>query len=288
MRLAGVLGWPVAHSRSPAIHNAAYRALGIDAAYAALAVAPGELAAALAGVRAMGFLGVNVTVPHKEEARRLCDEVEPLAERVGAVNTVVVREGRLVGANTDVGGFARALADAGGARGPVVVLGAGGSARAVVAAVAAASGSASASPAAAGVGGPVPYGSDTLRIVARRPERAAGLGGTIYPWTPAGLARALDGAGLLIDTTPIALSPTAEDALPSPVPLDLLADGALVASLVYHREAALLTRARARGLRVMDGAAMLIYQAALAFTLMTGRDAPLDVMRAAFYAPTAR
>ena len=138
------------------------------------------------------------------------------------------------------------------------------------------------------MGGPVPYGSDTLRIVARRPERAAGLGGTIYPWTPAGLARALDGAGLLIDTTPLALSPTAEGSLPAPIPLDLLADGALVVSLVYHREPALLARARARGLRVMDGAAMLIYQAALAFTLMTGRDAPLDVMRAAFYAPTAR
>src|SRR5262249_59872365 len=93
MRVAAVLGWPVAHSRSPAIHNAAYCALGIDAVYVPLAVPLGSLAAALQGVRAMGFLGVNVTVPHKEEARRLCDEVDGLAAAVGAVNTIVVREG---------------------------------------------------------------------------------------------------------------------------------------------------------------------------------------------------
>jgi len=279
VKLAAVLGWPVAHSRSPAIHNAAYRALGIDAVYVPLAVPPGELQAALLGVRAMGFLGANVTVPHKEEARRLCDEVDELAAAVGAVNTVVVRAGRLVGANTDCEGFARALAEAGGARGPAVVLGAGGSARAVLAVI-------GGSPAAAWVGGSIPRGSDR-RIVARRPERAAGLG-RAFPWTEAGLGAALDGAGLVVDTTPTGLSAEAEAALPAPVPLDRLAPDALVVSLVYHREPALLAAARARGLRVLDGASMLVHQAALAFTLMTGREAPLDVMRAAFHEPTAR
>jgi shikimate dehydrogenase len=92
-QVAAVLGWPVAHSRSPALHNAAYRALGIDAVYVPFAVAPGALAAALGGVRALGLLGVNVTVPHKEEARRLCDEFDALAAAVGAVNTIVVRAG---------------------------------------------------------------------------------------------------------------------------------------------------------------------------------------------------
>jgi len=279
VRVAGVLGWPVAHSRSPAIHNAAYRALGIDAVYVPLAVPPGALAAALAGVRALGFLGVNVTVPHKEEARRLCDEVDDLAAAVGAVNTVVVRDGRLVGANTDCGGFARALAEAGGARGPAVVLGAGGSARAVLAVI-------GGSPATAWVGGYLPHGSDT-RIVARRPEQAEKLG-RAFPWTEAGLDAALDGARLVVDTTPTALSAEAEATLPAPVPLDRVAPDALVVSLVYHREPALLAAARARGLRALDGASMLIHQAALAFTLMTGREAPLDVMHRAFYEPTAR
>jgi shikimate dehydrogenase len=268
-RLAAVLGWPVAHSRSPALHNAAYRALDIDAVYVALAVAPGELAAALGGVRALGFLGVNVTVPHKEEARRLCDEVDRLAAEVGAVNTIVVRDGRLVGANTDVAGFARALADEGGASGPVVILGAGGSARAVAAAVRADGGE--------------------PRVVARRPEKARELGAG-FPWTPRGLGEALDGAGLVVDTTPTGLSHDSDSdgAHPVPVPLERLDQTALVASLVYHREPALLSRARALGLRTMDGAGMLVHQAALAFTLMTGREAPLDVMRAAFAQPTAR
>jgi shikimate dehydrogenase len=267
-RLAAVLGWPVAHSRSPALHNAAYRALDIDAVYVALAVAPGELPAALEGVRALGFLGVNVTVPHKEEARRLCDEVDRLAAEVGAVNTILVRDGRLVGANTDVAGFARALAEAGGASGPVVILGAGGSARAVAAAVRADGGE--------------------PRFVARRPEKARALGAA-FPWTPAGLGEALDGAGLVVDTTSVGLAADSDASHPAPVPLERLDKTALVASLVYHREPGLLARARALGLRTMDGAAMLVHQAALAFTLMTGHEAPLAVMRAAFAAqPTAR
>lgn len=270
MKVAAVLGWPVTHSRSPALHNAAYRALGIDAVYVPLAVAPGTLGAALGGVRALGFLGVNVTVPHKEEARRLCDEVDALATEVGAVNTVVVRDGRLLGANTDVAGFARALAEAGGASGPVVILGAGGSARAVAAAVRAEGGE--------------------PRVVARRPERARDLGAA-FPWTAAGLAEALEGAGLVVDTTPTGLSSqegVGEASHPAPVPLEALDSHAIVASLVYHREPALLARARARGLRTMDGAGMLVHQAALAFTLMTGREAPLEIMRAAFAQPTAR
>jgi shikimate dehydrogenase len=264
-RLAAVLGWPVGHSRSPALHNAAYRALGVDAIYVALAVAPDGLADALAGVRALGFLGVNITVPHKQAALGLCDTTDHLAAHIGAVNTIVVRDGRLVGANTDVGGFARALEEAGGATGPAVLLGRGGSARAVA--------------------GALP--GRELRVVVRPPVTTRFVGAdAVYPWTEEGLARALAGAGLVVDCTPTGLSPEAEGAL-ADLPLDQLAPGALVASLVYHREPALLARARAAGLRAMDGAAMLIHQAALAFTLLTGLPAPLEVMRAAFQ-PTAR
>jgi shikimate dehydrogenase len=264
VKLAAVLGWPVGHSRSPALHNAAYRAVGVEAVYAALPVPPDRLGAALAGVRALGFLGVNLTVPHKEAGLALCDDIDPVAARVGAVNTVVVTDGRLRGANTDVEGFARALAEAGGAAaGPAVLLGAGGAARAVVAALAP---------------------DREVRIVARTPARAAGLG-TVFPWTAEALAQALAGAGLVVDCTPMALAPETD----IPVEVDDLAADALVASLVYHREPALVARARARGLRVMDGAAMLVHQAALAFELMTGRRAPLEVMRAAMaYGPTER
>lgn len=262
-RVAAVLGHPVEHSRSPALHNAAYRALGLDAVYVALDVEPAALPAALAGVRALGLMGVNVTVPHKAAASALCDEVDDVARRVGAVNTVIVRDGRLWGTNTDVYGFRRSLEEV-----PrrAVVLGAGGAARAVVVALVEAG-------AAAGV-------------VARDVDKAHDLvelgAGEVIPWTPRGLAGALEGADLVVDTTPVGISAASEAALPAPVPLEALPASATVATLVYHRETALLAAARARGLRTMDGAAMLIHQAARAFTLMTGREAPLDVMRAAF------
>src|SRR5262249_54678535 len=124
-----------------------------------------------------------------------------------------------------------------------------------------------------------------LRVVARSAERAAALGAA-FPWTDEGLAGALAGAGLVVDCTPVALSPGAGDAGPAPGPPERLAPRALVASPVCPREPALLARARAQGLRVMDGAGMLIHQAAQAFTRMTGRPAPLDAMREAFSRPT--
>jgi shikimate dehydrogenase len=268
-RLAAVVGWPVEHSRSPALHNAAYAAAGIDAVYVALAVRPGEVAAALAGARAMGFLGVNVTVPHKREALEACDRVDPVAARAGAVNTVVVGEAGLEGHNTDVDGFADALveADPGGRSrgGRAVVLGSGGAARSVVLALARA-------------------GAD-VTVVARDPAAAGALlplgARAAEPWIAAALAGACAGATLLVDATSAALDEAAERALPAPVPLEALAPGALVCSLVYHREPALLAAARARGLAVLDGGPMLVHQAARAFTLMTGAPAPVEAMRAA-------
>jgi shikimate dehydrogenase len=268
-RLAAVLGHPVEHSRSPAIHNAAYAALGIDAVYVAIDVEPAGLAAALDGVVALGFMGVNVTVPHKGAALARCAEIDAVARQVGAVNTIVVRGGRRHGFNTDVHGFRRSVEAAmGAAPREAVVLGSGGAARAVVLALA-------------------QLGA-TTRVVARTVERARpllGLGAReVAPWTGEALARAFADADLVVDTTSAGL---AEDPMPAPPPLERLPDAALVATLVYHREPALLAAARARGLRVMDGAAMLVYQAARAFELMTGREPPVDVMFAAFSRPRA-
>jgi len=261
-RVAAVLGHPVEHSRSPAIHNAAYAALGIDAVYVALDVEPARFPAALEGIVALGFMGVNVTVPHKEAALRGCDEVDEVARTVGAVNTIVVDGGRRRGWNTDVHGFRRSVEEMGAAPRNAVVLGSGGAARAVVVALA-------------------QLGA-TTRVIARDPGRARpllGIGASdAAPWTDEALARACAGADLVVDTTSVGLR---DDPTPAPVPLDRLPDGALVASLVYHREPALLAAARARGLRTMDGAGMLLHQAARAFELMTGRQAPLEVMRAA-------
>ncbi|MGQ9684063.1 MAG: shikimate dehydrogenase family protein, partial [Anaerolineae bacterium] len=132
-RLVGVIGWPVAHSRSPAMHNAALSALGLDWCYVPLPVAPADLESALRGLVALGFVGANVTIPHKERAAELVDERTPAAAAIGAVNTITVAGGRLLGDNTDAPGLLLVLAEAGVevAGKQVVVLGAGGSARAM-------------------------------------------------------------------------------------------------------------------------------------------------------------
>jgi shikimate dehydrogenase len=264
-RVAAVLGHPVRHARSPALHNAAYRALGLDAVYVALEVAPADLPRALAGVAALGLLGVNLTVPHKEAALALCDELDEVARASGAVNTVVVRDGRLHGTNTDVIGFERSLEETlGGVPARAVVLGTGGAARAVVVALAR-------------------RGAE-VRVIGRDPARARDLlsigAHETAPWTSPALAAALDEADLLVDATSMGLSAEAEAAVPVPVPLERLPAGATVATLVYHRRTALLAAAAARGLRTFDGGGMLVHQAARALTLMTGREAPLEVLRA--------
>jgi shikimate dehydrogenase len=130
--LVGLLGWPVHHSLSPAMHNAAFRALGLDWAYLPLAVPPESLPDALAGLKALGFRGANVTIPHKEKALLGLDEITPEAKSLGAVNTLVIHDGRMVGHNTDVAGFLAALDDAGCSPCRAVVMGAGGAARAAV------------------------------------------------------------------------------------------------------------------------------------------------------------
>lgn len=263
-RVAAVIGDPVAHSKSPALHNAAFAATGVDAVFVAWRVTPADLAAAVAGFRTLDLLGVSVTVPHKQTIAALCDRLSAPADIIGAVNCLAFeRSGDrvyVIGHNTDAGGFVDSLRrDAGqdpaGCR--ALLLGAGGAARAVHAGLAAA-------------------GADRVDVVARQPEGVTWT--RAHPWTADTLAVLLPGCDLLVDCTSLALDPAREAQAPAPIPLDHLPAHAVVASLVYHREPALLAAARARGLRVLDGAGMLVHQGARAFTLWTGREAPLDIM----------
>ncbi len=275
-RLVGLLGWPVAHSRSPQMHNAAFAALGLDWVYVPLPVAPAHLGDALRGLRAMGFAGANVTVPHKTAVIPYLDGISPLARAVGAVNTLRVVEGQWIGENTDVEGFRRALAEAGlSVRGQAVaILGAGGAARSVLAALA----------------------MEEVReifLINRSHERAMGLIVELRETLPiAGLrlppAHVLrpeeplpEGVALLVNTTPVGMAPEIEA---SPWPPERPFPWGLqgVIDLIYEPpRTRLMALAEAAGIPAFNGLGMLLHQGALAFTLWTGQEAPLEVMRAA-------
>jgi shikimate dehydrogenase len=256
-RLAGIMGWPVAHSRSPRLHGYWLAHYGIDGVYVPLAVMPEHLERALRALPLLGFSGCNVTLPHKEAACALVDALAPAARRIGAVNTVVVREGKLVGDNTDGVGFLENLkASASGWRsdaGPAVVLGAGGAARAVVAAL-------------------VDSGAPEIRLVNRTAERAealaAALGGPIkvLPW--AERETALEHAALLVNTTKLGMAGQP----PLALALDRLPHAAVVNDIVYvPLETELLAAARARGHSAVDGLGMLLHQACPGFEAWFGR-----------------
>lgn len=266
----GLIGHPVDHSLSPRIHNAAFRAQNVGLVYLAFDVAPGYLADAFAGIRALGFHGVNVTVPHKEAVLDLLDEVDPLAGRVGAVNTVVNHAGRLKGYNTDVTGFAQALKRVvpGGAQGlHCVVAGAGGAARAVLAAL-------------------IDDGAARVSVFNRTPARAESLCHAASAWGRARceavsereLSVVAAHADLLVNATSVGLGAEVKD---SPVPVDILHSGLAVVDLVYGAGSTRLVReARVRGARAVDGVEMLLAQAGQAYRLWTGNEPPMDVMRA--------
>jgi shikimate dehydrogenase len=257
-KLAAVIGWPVEHSRSPQMMNAAFAAAGVDAVLVAIAAPPEGLAGAVATLRATGAIGASVTVPHKVAAMALCDEVTAQATAIGAVNCLQLTAGRVIGHNTDAGGFADALVANGVAvGGRSVVLGAGGAALAVV------------------TGLRMAESAAVVEVVARTPR--AWLPTT--PWERVGSA--LAGANLVVDCTPVGLDPQAEAAFVAALPLDRLARDAVVMTLVYHRRTLLLERAAALGHRTLDGSDMLVYQGARAFTLWTGRPAPITAMREA-------
>ncbi|MEX0984249.1 MAG: shikimate dehydrogenase [Actinomycetota bacterium] len=269
-RTFGVIGWPVVHSLSPAIHNAAIEALGIDAIYVPLPVRPGSLPEALAGLEGLGFSGANVTMPHKTEAAGLMAVTSEDAARLQAVNTIVVADGGLAGHNTDAPGFERMLRhdegfDAAGAS--VLLIGAGGAARACALALARA--------------------------------RAARIAVAVRDTASAGaLLHALEGLDTTVDVLTLGDAPgvradlivnaTPLGAQGEEVPTPPLEPGMLVIDLLYEPSVTpLVTRARAAGASAAAGLGLLLHQAALSFELWTGQVPPIDVMSAAALAAIA-
>ena len=266
-RLAGIMGWPVAHSRSPALHNFWIEEHGIDGAYVPLPVRPEQLAEALRALPLLGFRGCNLTIPHKQMALSIVDRVEPLAHRIGAMNTVIVMpDGTLEGRNTDVFGFRENLRERAPdwtpSAGPAVVLGAGGAARAVVAAL-------------------IEARIEEIRIANRTPARAEQLADDLAAPTTRTTVRAWDerdaalrDAGILINTTSLGMA--GEPALK--LELSQLPPTAVVVDIVYvPLETALLVNARQRGHRVIDGLGMLLHQGRPGFEAWFG--SPVQVTR---------
>ena len=250
--LAGVMGWPVAHTRSPAIHNHWIAHHGLKGAYVQLPVHPDRLEAAIRGLPALGFAGCNVTVPHKVSAMQFMDELHPAARRIAAINTIVVQpDGRLLGMNNDGAGYIQSLRDADatwrGDTGPALVLGAGGAARAIVVAL-------------------LDEGVPELRLTNRTLERAQALAEAfgdrvkVVPWAERNEAMA--GVSLLVNTTTQGMHGQA----PLDVALDALPAAAMVSDAIYiPMETPLLAQARLRGHRTVNGLGMLLNQARPAF-----------------------
>lgn len=277
-QLAGIMGWPVAHSRSPLLHGFWLDEAGIDGAYLPLPVRPENIEQALRALPALGFRGCNLTIPHKQSALRVADRVDPLARRIGAANTIVVAaDGSLEASNTDVYGFRENLRDRAPdwdpSAGPAVVLGAGGSARAVTAALTD-----------AGVG--------EIRLVNRTRSRAEALaadlatsatGISIHSWD--GVDATLDGAGLLVNTTSLGMAGE------PPLALDLLRmpRSAPVVDIVYvPLETGLLAMARQHGHPIVDGLGMLLHQGRPGFAAWFGREVRVSSeLRAAIMATLA-
>jgi len=280
-QMVGLIGWPVEHSLSPVMHNAAFDALGLNWRYVPLPVPPGQVEAAVRGLAALGFRGANVTVPHKQAVVQMLNSVGPNARHLGAVNTILIVQGedgstRLNGYNTDDTGFVGALREGGyepeeGRR--AVVVGAGGAARAVVF-------------------GLLQSGSGEIVVLNRTPQRAEALVSDLrgfgdqgsrlqtLPLTVETLVESARSADLLVNATTVGMWPHTDGSFwPESVPLPA---HLTVFDLVYRPlETRLLRQARESGAHTISGLGMLVRQGAVAFEMWTGEPAPVDVMRAA-------
>jgi shikimate dehydrogenase len=257
-RVAGIAGWPVNHSRSPRLHGFWLDKYKIDGAYIPLPIEPANFADAMRGLMRAGFAGSNVTIPHKEAAFSVCDSIDESARRAGAVNTLVFRDGTISGSNTDGWGFLENLRAAGvdPNAGPALLLGAGGSARAIVAVL-------------------LDHGV-RVRIANRTRERAEALADTlpgleVLDWRDRD--DALPDSALVVNTTSLGMAGQP----PLEIDLDRAAKGATVTDIVYvPLETPLLAQARARGLRCVDGLGMLLYQAVPGFKAWFGVEPVVD------------
>jgi shikimate dehydrogenase len=261
-RVAGIIGWPVEHSLSPAMHNAAFAALGLNWTYVAFPVHPDAAERAIAGLAAAGCAGLNATIPHKLAALRAASSASEAAEEIGAANTLVPDgDGGFRADNTDAAGFLRALdeqapLELSGAE--ALVIGAGGAARAVVFALRSR--------------------GARVRVANRTAARAAELGDPV-PFVPAALDMIAGQSALVVNATSLGLE---GDGVPPELPLAAISPGQVVADVVYRPGGTpWLAAAAGRGARAVDGLGMLLHQGAAAFAQWTGREPPLAAMRAA-------
>jgi len=271
-RICCLIGDPVSHSISPAMHNAAFKELGLDYIYLPFRVKPESLNDSLKGLRALGIAGFNVTIPHKVAIMPLLDKLDPLAEKIGAVNTVLNNKGVLKGFNTDGPGFITALKTSGiepdGKK--VVLLGAGGAARAIAFSLA--------------------ESGAYISILNRRQEYdwAVNLATSIVikchkkdvtalELSDKSLKKELKDADILVNATPLGMTPGIEN---TPVAGELLTDGLTVFDIVYNPvETRLIREAKTAGLKTISGIDMLVMQGALAFEIWTGKKAPVALMK---------
>ncbi|AGF76816.1 shikimate dehydrogenase [Desulfocapsa sulfexigens DSM 10523] len=263
--LYGIIGNPVTHSLSPAMHNAALAALGIDAVY--LPFPASDIAAAVTGIRGLGIQGLSVTIPHKESVMALLDTVDPVAVKIGAVNTIVNTEKVLTGLNTDWLGATRALEeeiDLSGAH--AVILGAGGSARAI------------------GFG--LLEKGASITLCSRTESRGRRLADELHcPWISLEESDRLRG-DVLINATSVGMVPQIEN---TPVSEEVTSQFQVVMDIVYApMKTRLLREAEAGGCKIINGLEMLLYQGVAQFEIWTGKDAPVSVMRKALVEVLAR
>ena len=273
MKRVGLIGQGLKHSLSAAMQQAALDHHGLDARYELWDTQPEEVEQRVASLRRPDYLGANVTVPHKQAVIPYLDELDAVATKAGAVNTIVREGTRLTGHNTDVVGFARALSEAGFEVGRVrvAVLGAGGAARAVTLAL-------------------IEGGAELVSIADAVPERAAALTGELRPvahphttltctyWGDEAFQRSVRDCGLLVNCTPVGMRFGPAEGQ-SPVEAAFIPEGCLAFDLVYNpEETPFLQAARARGAQTAGGLSMLVHQGAASFHLWTGREAPMEVM----------
>lgn len=265
--LYGVFGDPIRHSRSPIMLNRAFQEADINAVYAAFHVRPDELGDAVRGIRALGYRGINVTIPHKVEVMQYLDVIDEGARVVGAVNTIVNEDGKLIGYNTDGIGYVRSLKEETGIDllgKNVLVLGAGGAARGVAYALA-------------------KEGAGCIYIANRTKERALELADTISAFTKTvglgldEISNVVNEVAFVLNTTSAGMHPHTDEL---PMPVELLRAHHLVSDLIYNpRITRFLREAEALGARIHGGLGMFIYQGAFAFEYWTGKPAPVAAMR---------
>ncbi len=268
-RLCGVIGDPIEHTMSPAIHNAAFAKIGLDYWYVPFRVRKEELRQAIDGMRGLNIRGLNVTIPHKVAVIPFLDELDPLAEKIGAVNTIANDDGVLTGYNTDASGFLQALLERGiEPKGKeIAILGAGGASRAIAFILA--------------------ERGAHLVILNRRLERVEKLAGRlslifsrevkVLELVEENLEGVLQSADILVNTTSVGMSPDINE---TPVPSKLLRPGLVVFDTVYNpMKTRLLRKAEAAGAKTVSGVDMFVWQGALAFERWTGIKAPLELMR---------